>query len=111
MTAPQLTFDAEAARAEADRGMSVARAGLMEWREKCEAWLTVAVVGEHFTADDLTLRFGLPTEEDGSPSNNGIGAMLNAWARSRRIRRVGYEKSRRMSSHSRVLAVWEVCST
>ena len=108
MSAHQLTFDAPAAAAMGDRGMSIARTGLMEWREKCETWLSTLAAGERITADDLTLRFGLPTEEDGSPSNNGIGAMLNAWARRRRIRRVGYEKSRRMSSHSRVLAVWEV---
>lgn len=104
----QLTFDEALSELAAERGMSVALSRLLDWPQRAEAYLEQLGPGSTFTADDLVEALGLPTGEDGTPNNNGVGATLSALAKRRLIRRVGYTNSRRVSNHSRVLRLWAV---
>ena len=77
------------------------------WRGRAEKTLTeLASNGTTFTADDLIALAGLPRDSE-TNANNAVGALLSGWARSGRIRKVGYASASRAVSHGRVLAVWE----
>ena len=100
-------YDAPTAQAEGLAGRARAVVPLDTWREKADAWLK-ARIGLLVTADDLTRDIGLPTEEDGTPTNNGIGGYIGGLARRGVLRLDHFENSTRVSSHARVFRVWLV---
>ena len=100
-------YDAPTAQAEGLSGRARAVVPLDTWREKVDAWLK-ARIGLLVTADDLTRDIGLPTEEDGTPTNNGIGGYIGGLARRGVLRLDHFENSTRVSSHARVFRVWLV---
>lgn len=103
----ETTFDRTMAKAEAERGEALAVSALVTWHDRADAWVGPRV-GQVVTADDLVADVGLPTREDGTPSNNGIGGYF-AGLRSRGvIRMVGTGTSARVTSHGRILREWLV---
>lgn len=55
-----------------------------------------------FTADDVVAAVGLPSEG----SSNAVGGLVQAYAKRKAIKRIGYTKSTRRESHARVIAIW-----
>lgn len=102
-------FDQAASVAAGERGMAIAAGNLATWRQLAEQWVLALPRGGTFTADDLTAAVERPTEVDGNWTNNGIGGLLNGMAKRGHIRRRGYDRACRVTSHGRVLAVWERC--
>jgi hypothetical protein len=56
--------------------------------------------GESFTAEDVRRLAGDPSRD------NAIGARLSAWARTGKIRTVGYTQATRAPRHASLLRVW-----
>lgn len=100
-------FDGDFSEEEGRRGMERAAAPLLNWRQRADQFINDHLFLE-FTADDLVRVCGLPTQEDGRPTNNGIGGYLNGLARRFIIRKEGYVNSERVTNHARVLRVWRV---
>lgn len=79
----------------------------MVWRAMAEQWVTELPHDYPFTADDLVLEVGLPTELDPKLSNNMVGSIMRHWRHTGQIVKTGYTMSDRRSNHGRVLATWE----
>jgi hypothetical protein len=87
-------------------GKEAAMRAAGSWSNKARAGISfLAALRIQFTSEDLTDIVGLPNDV-GVNANNAVGAVVSAAAAAKEIRRVGYVKCRRRSSHSRVLAVW-----
>jgi hypothetical protein len=99
-------FDAPLAVKEGERGMAVADASPIDWAGTATTWFDELWPGHTLTADDLTAICDLPTNVDGTPTNNCVGAFLNRLRRQGRLELVRYERSTRVSSKGRVLARW-----
>lgn len=73
------------------------------WQRKALIWIEAKGTGDQFTADDLVGEIGVPEWI----STNAIGALFNKTARAGTIKAVGYTNAKRLSSHSRVLRIWQ----
>ena len=90
----------EALKAEG-MGKALANVTTPPWKARArQAIIDLALTGREFTSEDVRQRAGDP------PTNNVIGAMLNAAARSGVIRRAGYGKADRPAAHARVITRW-----
>ena len=98
-------------RALKERGMQLALSPdrLAEWkREFKRTVVELASAGDPFTSEDVVERIGLPTGEIALHANNAVGAMMNAMARKKIIKKTGYHwQSRRPASHGAEITVWE----
>jgi hypothetical protein len=71
------------------------------WRTQARIAMAELVdAGGTFTADDLIDRVGVPN------SPNGVGAIVNGFARRGLIIRAGYRRSRRPARHAGMVSVW-----
>lgn len=78
---------------------------LRGWREHADKVIAELVeTGKPFTASDI--RRLLPTRVQPHHPNL-IGAVIRAWSRSGRIRRVGFAQATMPSCRGRTLAVWQ----
>jgi hypothetical protein len=104
VTYPLFDPDGEALK---DSGMELARNAVPDWSDVARAGIVALVAtGAAFTSEDLVRLVGLPRPAEGTNRNNAVGAVFSAAAKARLIRRIGYAKCARPSSHARVLAVW-----
>lgn len=89
-------------------GIDLALTAHKAWQERFESTVTqLCKSGRPFTSEDVVSLVGLPNQSVGANKNNAVGAMMNALARRKVIRKTGsYVTSRRPSSHSAVLAQW-----
>ncbi|MCC5948110.1 MAG: hypothetical protein JJT89_06600 [Nitriliruptoraceae bacterium] len=94
-------FDIEDAKAE---GMARAIHGAdVRWKVAAEETIRrLALTGREFTIDDVTDRCGRAL----ASSPHALGALMNAAARRRQIRRVGYQPSRAPSRQGAIVSVW-----
>jgi hypothetical protein len=76
------------------------------WSFDADVWLSDLPNGERFTSEDLIDGIGLPDSSNPN-SNNAVGAKIRTWSHNRMVERVGFEKTRRVSSHARMIALWE----
>jgi hypothetical protein len=104
MTQP-LLFDAPASAKARDRGTARALVQAAWWRKLAEHWLLCQPEGRTFTADDLVHACGLPSPDG---RNNGVGAFLRGLAVRGIIEAVGYDRTRRVVGHARMVRVWRV---
>lgn len=74
-----------------------------DWATKATTWIHARPDGYQFTADDLISDIGLPEWI----STNAIGALFSKMAKQHVITAIGYTRATRMSSHGRVLRIWE----
>lgn len=77
--------------------------GDQSWQRRAMLWVEAKDPGHQFTADDLVGDLGVPEWI----STNAIGALFNKMAKGGTIIPVGYTNARRLSSHSRVLRIWQ----
>ena len=90
----------------ANKGSRLALISKSIWSFDADLWLNDLPVGERFTSDDLINAIGLP--DKASPnSNNAVGAKIRNWSHSKKVDRVGLGKALRVSSHGRMIALWE----
>ena len=85
-------------------GMELALSAKSEWSVQADKWLASLPAGAEFTSEDLIQAIGLPDRSELN-TNNAVGAKIRAWASSS-TSRVGYQKTTRIKSHSRVIAIW-----
>lgn len=77
------------------------------WRDAFDREVRrLAHTGLPFTSEDVTAAVDLPRGRKGMNRNNAVGAMMNALAKRGVIRKHGYTKSKVVSSHAAILAVW-----
>ena len=104
------TIDAKRAKQLGDRGMALAMTHRTKWYDEADEWIRYHMHAV-FTADDLIVAIGLPTDLDTSTTNNnGVGAYLGHLARRKVLRQAGYIQSERASNHNRILRRWIVIS-
>lgn len=104
-------INAERAKTLGRIGMERAMSRRTKWHDEADEWIRYHMHAV-FTADDLIVAIGLPTDLDTSTTNNnGVGAYLGHLARRKNkpvLRGLGYAQSDRASSHGRVLRRWTV---
>lgn len=93
---------------DAQIGMTKALTAKQEWAYQAKAALrALARTGRPFTSEDLTDIVGLPTGTTATNRNNAVGAIINAYAKTKMINRVGDRPARNRSSHGHRIAVWQ----
>ncbi len=90
----------------ANNGSLAALLAKSTWSEKADVWLESLLPGDTFTSEDLTKAIGFP-DKSVPNANNAIGAAVRYWSHSHRIERMGFRKTVRTISHSRMIALWE----
>lgn len=94
--------------ADAQRGMAQALDAKQEWALHAKTVLRqLCRTGRPFTSEDLTDVVGLPTGTTATNRNNAVGAIINAYAKTGMIMRVGDRPARNRSSHGHRIAVWQ----
>ncbi len=76
------------------------------WSFDADVWFGNLASGERFTSEDLIDAIGLPDKSNPN-SNNAVGAKIRTWSYGGTVERVGFEKTRRVSSHARMVTIWE----
>ena len=90
------------------QGQQLALDAAEPWSDRAkDAIRCLALLRVPFTSEDVVSVVGLPSGEVGTNQNNAVGAVMTAAAKAGTIRRVGYTKSKRASSHGAVIAEWE----
>lgn len=87
-----------------EEGTSRVLANNEAWAERAMVQLKAYAAWGDFTTDDL--HDGCSLEGIAPTHHNGWGAIFSKAAKLGLIQRVGYRKSLRPASHSRVVAVW-----
>lgn len=77
-----------------------------EWTRKAEDWFSTLIPGDTFTSEDMIDAVGFPDQRSIN-SNNAIGAKVRTWSHQGLITKVGYAKTTRSKSHSRMIVIWE----
>lgn len=77
-----------------------------EWARKAEDWFATLISGDTFTSEDMIDAVGFPDQRSIN-SNNAIGAKVRTWSHQGLITKVGYAKTTRSKSHSRIIVIWE----
>ena len=92
----------ELARAARDRGMALASANAIPWRDQAMPVLEqLAATGRTFSAADITDVVGLPE------SRNAVGALFGGAARRGLIQRVGFTQATRRERHASTNSLWQ----
>ena len=88
----------------ANNGAKSALLSKEDWSQRADEWFALLEEGANFTSEDLIKAVGLPASisENG---NNAVGAKMRYWA-DIYTERIGYKKTTRTTSHSRMIAVW-----
>ncbi len=90
----------------ANEGTRLALIAKSIWGFDADLWLNDLPIGERFTSEDLINAIGLPDKSNPN-SNNAVGAKVRNWAHQGKVERVGFGKTQRASSHSRMIVLWE----
>jgi len=85
-------------------GMKAALLAKHDWSIEADRWFQSLPDGAEFTSEDLTNAIGFPTTSSAN-GNNAIGAKIRTWA-DKRTEKVGYKKTIRTISHSRMIVIW-----
>jgi hypothetical protein len=88
----------------ANEGAHLALLSKDEWSKRADEWFSLLQEGENFTSEDLVKAIGLPASLKQN-KNNAVGAKMRYWAENY-AERIGYKKTTRTTSHSRMIAVW-----
>lgn len=89
----------------ATAGGLAALATVGEWDSKADEWFAGIPYGTHFTSEDMIDAIGLPRISS-SNRNNAVGAKIRWWSSKNMIEAIGYTKTKRTRSRSRVIRVW-----
>jgi hypothetical protein len=100
-------FDHALSEAEKLRGEQLAEGHLNSWKAYADAWVANRV-GEVFTAEDIQMAIGQPTDIDGRPSNNGVGGYMAGLRAKQVIVKVGWTVSTRVTNHGSDLRLWKI---
>ena len=90
----------------ANNGSKAALFAKVAWSTQADQWFDDLEVGYRFSSEDLVNAIGLPDVRY-TNSNNAVGAKIRTWSHQRKIERVGFVKSQRSESHSRMIFLWE----
>lgn len=78
-----------------------------EWTDQAKQHIEALIRANiPFTSEDVVEAVGLPSGEIGINKNNALGAIINAYAKTRRIYQCGTRKATRPTSHGHELKVW-----
>jgi len=88
----------------ANEGASSALLAKDEWSKRADEWFALLDEGTNFTSEDLVKAIGLPDSANEN-ANNAVGGKMRYWAFNY-AERIGYKKTTRSTSHSRMIAVW-----
>lgn len=90
----------------ANNGTAVALFAKVAWSDKADNYLNNLEAGQRFSSEDLVNAVDFPDKRY-TNSNNAVGAKFRQWSHGKKIQRVGFIKSTRPESHSRMIFLWE----